>query len=149
MAPGRARVSPFIVVANADAVADFARGVFGARDVRPPVRRSDGSLWNLELAIGDCTLMLGDGQPGMIRPGFLYVHVEDVDATYARAVEAGARPVQPPEDRFYGDRDGGVEDAGGNLWWIASHVRDLTDDEIAANARSEEAARAAERGQTE
>ncbi len=140
MAPGRSRVSAFVTVADAMRVVQFAEEVFGATHVRPPLRRADGSLWNAEIAIGDCTILLGDATGEMVRPAFLYVHVPDVDATYARALECGATSVMAPEDRFYGDRDGGVADAAGNLWWIASHVEDLSDSEIERRAREEEAA---------
>lgn len=53
----------------------------------------------------------------------VYVYVPDVDATYAKALAAGATSVQPPADQFYGDRSGGVKDAWGNQWWVATHQR--------------------------
>ena len=77
----------------------------------------------------------------MARPAFLYVHVPDADATFARAVAAGATPLQEPDLRFYGDRDGGVMDAAGNIWWIATHVEDRSDEDIARRAAEEEARR--------
>jgi uncharacterized glyoxalase superfamily protein PhnB len=139
MAPGRSRVSAFITVPDATAVIRFAEAVFGAELVRPPLHRADGRLWNAELAIGDCTILLGDADGEMARPGFLYVHVPDARATYDRALEAGASSVMPPEKRFYGDIDGGVADAQGNLWWIASHVEDVAPEEMQRRARELEA----------
>jgi hypothetical protein len=56
--------------------------------------------------------------------------VEDVDAVYKRAVEAGGKPVQEPADQAYGDRSGGVEDSLGNQWWVGTHVEDVSPDEI-------------------
>ncbi|KAA9008039.1 VOC family protein [Histidinibacterium aquaticum] len=139
MAPGRSRVSTFLVCDSPIEVAGFAKTVFGAEERRAPLFRSDGRLWNLELALGEHTIMLGEATDGMRRPGFVYVHVPDADATYRAALDAGGRPVMEPEDRFYGDRDGGVEDIGGNWWWIASHRETLDDGEIEARAADFEA----------
>ncbi len=137
-ASGRSVVSTFIVVPDAMRVVDFAKSVFDARELREPLFHADGSLWNVELDIGGSTVMLGDAQDGMHRPAFLYVHVEDCDATYAKALAAGAKPIMEPRDQFYGDRDGGVEDAAGNLWWIATHIEDLPSAEIERRAREVE-----------
>jgi len=138
MAPGRARVSTFVACQNAEAVAEFARTVFGATDVNPPLRRSDGSLWNAELEIGGSTVMVSEAPGDMARPAFLYVHVADVHDTFARALAAGATEVMPPELRFYGDEDGGVADMAGNWWWIATHRETLSPDQVQRAARQEE-----------
>ncbi|RED12160.1 VOC family protein [Pontivivens insulae] len=136
----RARVSPFIVVPNAMRVVEFAQEVFDARLARPPLYRTDGHLWNAEIVIGDSCILLGDARDEkMTRPAFLYVHVPDADATYAKAEAAGGKVVMPVTDQFYGDRDGGIEDPAGNLWWISTHIEDPTDDEIVARARAVEA----------
>ena len=140
MAPGRSRVSAFLVCREAEAVRGFVRHVFGATEPRAPLYRRNGALWNVELDIGGVTVMLGEARQGFERPGFVYVHVPDARETFDRAVVAGGRPIMPPAPRFYGDLDGGVEDMGGNWWWIATHERSLTDAEIAAAARREEAA---------
>ena len=137
-ASGRSVVSVYLVVPDAMRVVDFAKTVFDARALREPLFYSDGSLWNIELDIGGSTIMLGEARDGMQRPGFLYVHVEDCDATYERALAAGAKPILPPRDQFYGDRDGGVEDVAGNWWWIATHKEDLSKAEIERRARQVE-----------
>ncbi len=141
VAPGRARVSPFVVVRDAMQIVRFAEEVFDAVAVSRPLFRADGRLWNHEIRIGESTIMFGDGEGDMIRPAFLYVHVPDAVATYERALAAGARAAMPPERRFYGAIDGGVEDMAGNLWWIATQVEDLSEDEIARRARAEDAQR--------
>jgi len=64
----------------------------------------------------------------------VYVYVPDTDAAYARALAAGATAVRPPADEFYGDRSGGVKDAWGNQWWMATHREELTSEEIARRA---------------
>jgi len=141
-ASGRSVVSTFIVVPDAMRIVDFAKSVFDAREIREPLFHSDGSLWNVELDIGGSTVMLGEAQGGMHRSAFLYVHVEDCDATFKKALEAGARPISEPKDQFYGDRDAGVEDVAGNWWWIATHKQDLSAAEIERGARAVEKKRA-------
>jgi PhnB protein len=141
IAPGRSRVSTFITVPEAMDVVRFAEAAFGAERVSEPFYRSDGRLWNVEIRIGDSTIMLGDGGSEMVRTAFVYVYVPDVHTAYDAAVAAGATPVMEPSERFYGAVDGGVEDVAGNLWWIATHVEDLSHDEIVRRAAEEEARR--------
>jgi uncharacterized glyoxalase superfamily protein PhnB len=70
--------------------------------------------------------MMGEGGPGGKHfPGMLHLYMEDVDAVYQRAVQAGAKSVREPADQPYGDRSGGVEDTFGNQWWISTHVKDV------------------------
>ena len=80
--------------------------------------------------------MLGDAH-GEHKPlqTMLYVYVDDADAVYQRALAAGATSVQAPVDQFYGDRSGGVKDAFGNLWWIATHIEDVPPRTEAARKR--------------
>ena len=142
-APGRSTVSPFIVIENPQAVIDFAMAVFGAEYASEPLMRSDGSLWNAEIRIGDCTIFFGTAeQPDHARPAFVYLYVEDCDAAFARALEHGASVMMPVEDQFYGDRAGGVFDMAGNIWWIATFKEDVEFDEIERRARALEQARA-------
>ncbi|WP_321864899.1 VOC family protein [Burkholderia cenocepacia] len=84
-----------------------------------------------EIRIGDSVVMISGGDA--LRdpmPAFLYVYVEDTDATYRRALAAQAIPLEPPADLPYGDRRAMVKDAWGNVWQIATHQRDLSADEI-------------------
>jgi uncharacterized glyoxalase superfamily protein PhnB len=95
----------------------------------------DGKVMHAEVRIADSLVLLAEASeqfPAM--PSMLSVYVEDVDATYAKAVAAGATPVRPPADQFYGDRSGGVKDQGGNQWWFATHIEDVEPDEIARRA---------------
>lgn len=138
---GRSALCPFLVVKDAVGTIAFAKAVFAAREIAPPLFRSDGRLWNAELEIGGVTVMLGEAGDGFERPGFLYVYVEDADAAYAAALDAGAKPIMPLEARFYGARDGGVEDPAGNLWWIGTQRETLTPEEIKARAAVEETRR--------
>jgi len=115
--------------------------VFDAQLLSPPLRKTNGTIWNAELTIGESSIMLGEATSAMARPGFVYVYVEDADAIYAKALAEGASPVMPVEDQFYGDRAGGVTDPCGNIWWIATHQRSLSDAELKAAAAKAEADR--------
>lgn len=110
----RHSVIPRIVTADPEALVRFVIEVFGASGDFHVNRPS-------EIRIGDSIVMISDG--GGIRsvmPGFLYVYVEDVDAVYRKAVEAGAESLETPADQPYGDRRAMVRDMWGNLWQIAS-----------------------------
>jgi len=76
-----------------------------------------------------------DGYHAVTPQTMLYVYVDDVDATFQRALAAGAMSVQAPADQFYGDRSGGVKDLFGNLWWIATHIEDVPPGELQRRAR--------------
>lgn len=123
-------ITPYLIVDGADGVIEFMRRAFGAEEMfRMP--RPDGGLWHGEVRIGDSRLMIADTSPEFpAQPGALYLYVEDVDATYARVLEAGATSVMEPADQFYGDRHGGVRDHAGNNWWIATHVEDVPPEEM-------------------
>jgi PhnB protein len=111
---GRHTVTPRIVVHGAQQLVEFVKHVFGATgDYRPDLP----SVIN----IGDSMLMISDAGIRNPAPAFLYVYVSDTDATYRRALEAGARSLEEPSDMPYGDRRGMVEDRWGNTWQIATH----------------------------
>jgi len=137
---GRSTVSPFLTVRDAHKVLEFAKSIFGAEEITPPLWFEDGKLWNAEIAIGDSSIMIAEAPPGdeMIMPGWIYLYVEDVDAMVAKALDAGAQSFMPVEDQFYGDRAGGVKDMAGNIWWIATHEETLTHKEIVERARKVE-----------
>jgi PhnB protein len=120
---GYSTVSPYLVVSGAQRVIDFLTETFDAT----PLRRydmPDGSIMHAEVRIGDTVVMLGDaGGEWPPVPSFLHVYVDDVDATYRRALAAGGVSVQEPQRKGDDpDRRGGVKDPGGNTWWIATPV---------------------------
>lgn len=124
-------VTPYLLVEDAAGLIPFLELAFGAtllgRHDSP-----DGRLMHASLQIGDSKVMMGQAAeqwPAM--PAMLHLYVEDVDAVYRQAVEAGARSIREPEDQFYGDRSGGVIDPAGNQWWITTHIEDVSDEEIA------------------
>jgi uncharacterized glyoxalase superfamily protein PhnB len=112
-------VTPRIVVQDPANLITFIKHVFnGQGEFRPGPPA--------EIKIGDSLLMISDG--GGVReraPAFLYVYVEDTDATYRRAMEANAISIEAPADMPYGDRRATVKDKWGNTWQIATHKRDL------------------------
>ncbi len=120
--PGASTVSPYLIVAGAGRTIDFLIQVFDA----VPVRRfagPDGAVRHAEVRIGDSLVMIADGAEGWPPvPAHVHVYVEDVDRTYERAIAAGAVAVQAPTQRDDEDRRGGVTDAGGTTWWIATRV---------------------------
>lgn len=137
--PKRSTVTPIVMVKNPMKILEFAQEVFGAELVGKPLMRADGSLWNAEVKIGDSNIMFTDPQTGPSMPAFLYVHVPDADAVFEKARAAGAHCVMPPAEQFYGEYDGGVQDASGNMWWIATHRKVLSDEDVEAAARRFEA----------
>ena len=141
IAPGRSRVSTFITVPDAMRVVRFAEKVFGAERAGPPLMRGDGRLWNIELRIGDSTIMLGDGGTEMIRTAFPLRSRAGRQGRLRRRAGRRCRPGDGARRGFYGAIDGGVEDMAGNLWWIGTHVEDLSQEEIARRAAEEEARR--------
>jgi uncharacterized glyoxalase superfamily protein PhnB len=113
--------SSYIMVKNAQHLIDFLAAVFGATPERR-IDGPDGRIRHAEMRIDDSVVMLadahGDWPPA---PAWVHVYVADVDATYAKALAAGASPVQAPQQRDGDvDRRGGVADPWGNQWWIAT-----------------------------
>jgi PhnB protein len=125
-------VTPYLVVPGAPDVIEFLKQVFGAEEMFR-MAGPDGRVMHAEVRVGDSIIMMGEVPEGeAARPAMIHLYLEDVDAAYARALAAGATAVAEPKDQFYGDRSGGVEDAAGNRWWIATHVRDVPPEEMAA-----------------
>jgi len=107
-------VTPRIVADDVDGLVTFIKQTFAATgDVREHTPT--------ELLLGDSRLMISGAGRREAMPAFLYVYVEDADATYARAMAAGAMSIEEPADMPYGDRRGMVQDRWGNVWQIATH----------------------------
>jgi PhnB protein len=139
---GYRRVTPYLIVDGASDAIDFYTSVFGATE-RMRMGGPDGKVGHAELEIGDALVMLSDEYPEMNAvspktvggtPVTVMVYVEDVDATVARAVALGATVVRPIEDQFYGDRSGRFEDPWGHDWYVATHVEDVSPEEMERRA---------------
>jgi PhnB protein len=136
---GYPRVTPYLQVDGASAAIDFYTQVLGATErARMPGDAPD-RVGHAELQLGDSIIMLADEFPdlGFLGPKTIggspvtiHVYVEDVDAVFERARQAGARVLEEPTEQFYGDRSGQFEDPFGHRWNIASHVEDVTPEEM-------------------
>ena len=127
-------VTPYLIVTGAARLIEFAKAAFGAEETER-LAAPEGRIGHAELRIGDSLVMLADApatRPPM--PCMLHLYVDDADATYPRALDAGATSVEPPADKFYGDRSALVSDPSGNLCSIATHIEDVPPDELKRRA---------------
>lgn len=131
-------LTPYLIVKGAAEAIDFYRKAFGATEVMR-LEGPGGSVAHAELQIGDSRVMLADEHPQMNAfapetPGTSGVgfclYVENADAVFEQAVNAGATVQRPLQDQFYGDRSGMVADPFNHTWTIATHIEDLTPEEI-------------------
>jgi PhnB protein len=139
------RVTPYLCCDGADAAIAFYRDVLGATE-RMRMAEPDGRIGHAELQLGDSVIMLSDpfADHSVVDPKSLggtpvtiSVYVEDVDAVYARALAAGATELRPVADQFYGDRSGQFVDPFGHKWNVASHVEDVSPEDMATRAAAE------------
>jgi PhnB protein len=135
---GYRSITPYLIVNNAAASIEFYKRAFGATE-RFRMAGPNGKVGHAELAIGDSVIMLADEFPEMNAksplsyggsPASVYLYVDDVDAVYQRALDAGATADRPVQDQFYGDRTGCIKDPSGHSWALATHKEDLTPEEI-------------------
>lgn len=142
---GYPRVTPYLIVDDGAAAIDFYTEVFGATE-RMRMAAPDGKIGHTEFEIGDSVIMLADEFPDMDAlspksvggsPVTLHLYVEDVDATFAKAIAAGATEIEAVSDKFYGDRSGQFTDPWGHKWNVSSHVEDVPPDEMARRAEAE------------
>jgi PhnB protein len=108
---------------------------------------SDGRLGHAEIRIGDSVVMLADEHPerGIHSPAHyggapmtLLLYVENCDGVYEKAIAAGSKSLREPTDQFYGDRMAGVEDPFGFQWYIATHVKDVSTEEMQAAMKEQQ-----------
>jgi len=131
-------VTPYLFVRAAAAAIDFYKSVFGATEIlRMP--GPSGRIMHAELKIGDSIVMLADENPqtGIMSPqtiggspSSLLVYVENVDAVMQKALESGAKQLHPVKSQFYGDRSGSLLDPFGHMWSVATHVEDVSPEEM-------------------
>ncbi len=139
---GYRAVTPYLFIKGAARAIDFYKQVFGATE-RMRLEMPGGTIGHAELALGDSVIMLGDECPSMKAlgpqavggtPVMIHLYVPDVDATFSKAVAAGAKVLQPVEDKFYGDRSGTITDPFGHQWGLATHKEDVPPEEIRKRA---------------
>jgi PhnB protein len=139
---GYPQLTPYLCIDGAAQAIDFYGKVFGAKE-RMRMPAPGGKVGHAELQIGDSVVMLSDEYPEMdVRgpksiggtPTTLSLYVDDVDAVVARAVAQGAKLLRPVKDEFYGDRSGQIEDPFGHRWSIATHIEDVSPEEMQRRA---------------
>lgn len=127
-------LTPYLIVDKALPIIDFVKAAFSAVEIKRS-STPDGRIMNVELRIGNSMIMMGEARPPWNpMPCSLYVYVEDTDDAYRRAIEAGGKSLMEPANQFYGDRNAGVQDSEGNMWWIATHIEDVSPEELARRA---------------
>ena len=129
-------MTPYLIVEGVAGLIDFLKQAFDAVETeRMP--GPDGKVGHGEVRIGDSVVMMGEASgEWKPMPGSIYLYVNDTDATYKRALEAGATSVMEPADQFYGDRNAGVKDASGNMWWIATRKENVSPEELRKRAEA-------------
>ncbi len=129
-------VTPSLVAEHVGRLLDFVIEAFDAMEL-DRLTLADGTIAHAEVKIGDSRVMMGEASAEWsAMPGRVYLYVSDADASYKRALEAGATSIMEPKDQFYGDRNAVVRDPVGNVWTIATHKEDLTPEEIRRRAAS-------------
>jgi PhnB protein len=134
--------TPYLIISGAAAAIDFYKQAFGATEA---IRftQPDGRVGHAEIKIGDSTIMLADEFPDMGArspktlggsPVSIMLYVEDVDAVVKEAIRAGGKLTASVENKFYGDRVGGVTDPYGHSWYIATHKEDVSSEELQRRA---------------
>ncbi len=135
---GSHTVTPYLIVKGAADAIEFYKRAFNATEIMR-VEGTGGKLGHAEMQIGDSRIMLADEHPEMNAlapqsPGSagvsICLYVENVDVVVAQAISAGAKVQRPLQDQFYGDRSATLEDPFGHVWTVATHVEDVTPEEI-------------------
>ena len=139
---GYPQITPYLIVDGADAAIQFYERVLGAKE-RMRMGAPEGKVGHAELELGGSLIMLADEYPEMGQrspkavggtPVTISVYVEDVDAVFDAALEAGATELRPVKNEFYGDRSGQFEDPFGHRWSVATHVEDVPPGEMEKRA---------------
>ncbi len=130
---GCTSVTPWIIGQDTAGVIEFLKAAFGAVELGR-MADENGRIGHAEVRIGDSVVMLFDAPrtDWPPTPAFLRLYVEDADAVHRKAVEAGGQSVTEVTHLFFGDRVGRVRDPFGNLYWIQTHIEDVSEEERAA-----------------
>jgi PhnB protein len=138
-------VTPYLIVKGGTQAIEFYKKAFGAEE-RMRIPAPGDAIGHAELQIGDSIVMLADEFPEMKAlspktiggtPVSFCIYVDDVDAAFQKALAAGAKETRPIKDQFYGDRSGTLEDPFGHTWTIATHIEDVSPEEMARRAEKQ------------
>jgi len=147
---GYTSVTPYLIVKDAAKAIEYYKKVFGAKELFR-MDGPNGTVGHAELQIGNARIMLADENPSMGQghssatsigssPVSLYLYIPDVDRVVERAVAEGAKIIKPIQDQFYGDRSGFVQDPFGHFWGIATHIEDVSPQEMEERMKKLQAA---------
>ncbi|HKX29502.1 MAG TPA: VOC family protein [Blastocatellia bacterium] len=137
-------VTPYLHIKGAADAIEFYKKAFGATELLR-MAGPDGKIGHAEIQIGDSPIMMADEHPDFQALGpqtlngtsvGIMIYVEDVDATFEKALAAGAKMLRSVEDKFYGDRSGTLQDPFGHVWHLATHIEDVSPDEMAKRAEA-------------
>ena len=140
-------IQPYLYIRGAAQAIEFYKRAFGATE-KLCMKQPDGRVGHAELNFGDSVIMLADEFPerNIYGPAHyggaaasLMFYVDDCDAVYRSALAAGAKSLREPADQFYGDRSAGVEDPFGFHWWLGTHIRDVSTEELERAAQEQHA----------
>ena len=130
-------ITPYLIAEKADKLVEFIEQVFDGELIFK-MRNDSGKISHGEMKIGDSMLMLAEASDEWkATRTLLHLYVEDTDAVYQKALEAGAISIKEPQDQFYGDRNSSVQDSFGNIWGISTHIEDVSEEEIAKRMPAE------------
>jgi PhnB protein len=133
---GYATVTPYLIVEDASEVIDFVTKSFGGQE-RFRMQGVNGGVGHAEIQLGDSVIMLADSaesEGNLNMPAMIHLYVDDCDGAYQAALAAGATSTQEPDTKFYGDRNAGVKDRFGNIWFLSTHVEDVPPEEMEKRA---------------
>lgn len=130
-------ITPYLSIRGATELLEFTKTAFGGIETEC-MRGPNGRVLHAQVKIGDSNVMMGEvPKDADTMPAMLYLYVEDVDTWFQRAVQAGAEVLEEPSNKFYGDRTAAVQDASGNRWYMATHVEDVSPEEIQERSKTE------------
>jgi PhnB protein len=124
------RVIPYLIVKDVDKLLNFLSKVFKA-EIKERMTLKDGTVNHATVKIGNSIIMMGKANNNYPpQQAMLYIYVENTDDTYNKALKEKAESIMKPKDQFYGDRNAAVKDSSGISWWIATHVKDVSPEEM-------------------
>ncbi len=130
-------ITPYLSVLDASGLIEFLKQAFDAKEIEMHTM-PDGKIINAQIRIGDSMILIADAPKEMgerkLMPTMLYMYVNDADAVYKSAIQAGGKSIMEPADQFYGDRVGAVEDMAENQWWIATHKEEMSQEDLIKRA---------------
>jgi PhnB protein len=125
-------IQPYMAVKDAHGLIEFLKKAFDAKvEVHA---MPDGTVLNAMAQVGDSMVLIGqapkDRPDSELMPAMLYLYVDDADSWYRKAMAAGGQSIREPADQAYGDRVGAVRDLANNQWWFATHIQDMSSEEL-------------------